>query len=697
MTPISALSTSGSRLSARRIGAIAYLSAFLLGLCLTIVPAAAVPAPAPTLAALARRVRAADPDALHALQVAQQDVLRGAAYPERVAYLKLLRQAYADNGDAVSASDTDERIAQLALAHDDEPNAALGQLGRIDRLAARSPAEALVALGALDARHAQLRGPEFLAALQRAYGDVYLQLGQFDFALSHYLKAVDVARAHPGLLRPTVNDLRLALARVYVYTKAPAKVLAVLAAIGPGDGAVPARAAARAAINQGIAYSMQGRHDAARSAYLNGLALARKGHFLMLEANALANIADSWLQQERWAEAEASARAALVVAERTHDTGNIRTARANLGFALAGAGDIKAGLGYIDGVAAAFRSDDLLPDLANVLAEKSRALERAGMVRQSLHALQEQQAVAARLAAAERDNAVAMMQEQFNAQRRAAQIDGLRHENALKDDEIRQRRIWQIIASIGFALALALCGFVYRLYQRSVRTGRRLQVLNDELAFHSTHDALTGLLNRRSFRDTMAARAAKAPATLPGQCFILLDIDHFKAINDRLGHGAGDAVLVEVAARLRVAVGTRGLLVRWGGEEFLVYAEGGGPQGDARLVRELLEAVAATPFAGAEGERLDVTISAGALTLAPEGCNDSGNDNDIRSGAPADAGLEWEQALALADQALYLGKQNGRNRAYLAQTGAGGPGGAGSLRLTLIEPGSAGAPLRRAA
>lgn len=655
-----------------------------LAVCVLLAPSAqalgTTPSRAARLQTLEHLVRTADADALHALQGAQQDVLRGASYAEHVAYLRLLRQAYTDNGDAASAADTDERIVQLAAAEGDDVNAALGQLGRIGRLAARSPAEALVALSALDARYAQVRSPEFTAPLQQAYGDIYLMLGQFDFALNHYLKAQDICRQNPALLNPTVNSLRLGLARVYVYMKAPNKVLAVLEGIRPADGAVPPRSAARAFGNQGIAYSMLGKTDRARVAYQQGLAIARNYNLSLLEGNALGNIADSYLHDQNWNEAERYARAALVVAERAHDLGSMRIARENIGFALAGRGDVAQGLTYIDDVVAGLRADDNLPDLANTLGEKSRMLERAGWVRLSLKALQEEQAVAARLSAAARESAVSMMQEQFNAQRRAAQIDGLRRENLLKDEEIRKRRTWQIIASIGAAVALALCGFVYLLYQRSVRASACLRTLNDELAYHSTHDALTGLLNRRSLRDAMGARGAPASDAPSGaeagarqsargsQCFILLDIDHFKAINDRLGHGAGDAVLVEVARRLRDAVGARGQTLRWGGEEFLVYAEGGDLQQDARLVRDLLDAIVATPVRGPDGEALPITITAGALTLAP--------------GA---ASLDWEQALALADQALYLGKQNGRNRAYLAESGRAGPT---QLRLTLIEPGA---------
>ena len=402
---------------------------------------------------------------------------------------------------------------------------------------------------------------------------------------------------------------------------------------------------------EGIAHVMQGHAEQGRVAYNRGLQIAHARGLTLFEANALGNIADSWLADGRYVEAERAARAALPLAVKAGDAATRHIAEANLGFALAGQGRLAEGLAWIDRVVAEQRTDESLPDLANVLLEKSRMLEKAGQVRQALQALQEHRDVAAKLAAAEHENTARVLQEQFEAQRRAIQIEGLRRENAVKDAQIRKRRVWQLIATGGAGVALVLCGFVWRLYRRSVRTSARLRELNGELAFHSTHDALTGLLNRRSFRDAMAARAPG-----PGRCFVLLDIDHFKTINDRLGHAAGDDVLVEVARRLRAAVDGRSTVLRWGGEEFLVHADGGDAACHADLVRALLAAVAATPVTTADGQRLAVTITAGALSL-PAGGDDA---------------IDWQHALALADQALYRGKQDGRRCACLDVADAAG-------------------------
>jgi len=643
----------------------------LLAACLVAAPALAEPAP-DRLPRLEAMVRAGEAGALAALLRERAAFAPGSAYESRIAWLKLVRLAHADKGEAGAAADVAAEIERIALGHDDALNAALGALGRIERLVGTRPTDALAALNALDARSATVGAAEFVAPLQQAYGDVYLALGQFDFALSHYMKALEICRQHPGLLRPTPNLLRLAIAKVQVYTRSAEQVLDTLHQIGPGGGVLPPAGAVRGAVIEGIAEGMRDRPTAALAAYRRGLAIARANGLATLEASALANMADGYLQERSWDKAEQTARAALAVAERTRDGHIARTATVNLGMALVGQGRLDEGLQCIDRAATGMEVEQSWPDLVNTLGEKSRVLEQAGRWRQALTALQHQQRILERLSSAERSNAVTVLQEQFNAQRRAVQIESLRRENALKDAEITKRRVWQAVASVGAAIALVLCAMAWLLYRRSAQSTRRLQALNAELEFHSTHDALTGLLNRRSFRDTMLARAARG-ADDGDQCYVLLDIDHFKSINDRLGHAAGDAVLVEVARRLRDAAGAHASALRWGGEEFLVYAGAMPLARHAGFVRTLLDAVQQAP-AGAHADAGPlVTVSAGALSL-PSG---------------SDSAFDWQQALALADHALYRAKEEGRNRGYLADARQARAGVAG-MRLELVLPASSG-------
>ncbi len=130
---------------------------------------------------------------------------------------------------------------------------------------------------------------------------------------------------------------------------------------------------------------------------------------------------------------------------------------------------------------------------------------------------------------------------------------------------------------------------------------------------------------------------------------ILADIDHFKDINDRWGHAFGDKVLKEVARRLETTTRDTDMVLRWGGEEFLIFSPNATPSNITCLVERLLQAVALPPISIGE-VTITVTVSAGFISFPFSGI--------------AEEKFDWEKALNLADNALYLAKQRGRNRAY---------------------------------
>jgi diguanylate cyclase (GGDEF)-like protein/PAS domain S-box-containing protein len=157
------------------------------------------------------------------------------------------------------------------------------------------------------------------------------------------------------------------------------------------------------------------------------------------------------------------------------------------------------------------------------------------------------------------------------------------------------------------------------------------------LAFH---DALTGLPNRRLFRDRLEHALACAHRNRTTVALMLLDLDRFKQVNDTLGHGAGDELLMAVAARLRGAVRTSDTLARMGGDEFaLIAADLARPDDAARLAAALVAALRAP--ARVQGVELQVGTSVG-ITLFPQ----DGDDVD--------------SLLRNADIALYRAKDEGR-------------------------------------
>lgn len=175
-------------------------------------------------------------------------------------------------------------------------------------------------------------------------------------------------------------------------------------------------------------------------------------------------------------------------------------------------------------------------------------------------------------------------------------------------------------------------------FRESLRRARRDAARIEQLAHY---DSLTGLANRGLLEDLLARLVAMARRNASPMAILLFDLDGFKAVNDTLGHAAGDALLVAVAQRARDCVRSSDTLGRLGGDEFLVLLPDTDREG-ARSVADKLLAAIARPF-DIGGERVTVSASIGGSFLP---------------GAAADAdGLVHE-----ADMALYESKREGRNR-----------------------------------
>jgi diguanylate cyclase (GGDEF)-like protein len=181
---------------------------------------------------------------------------------------------------------------------------------------------------------------------------------------------------------------------------------------------------------------------------------------------------------------------------------------------------------------------------------------------------------------------------------------------------------------------------------------RDLAEANRRLEVASITDPLTGIANRRSFSQDVAPQLeafARNPgnAATSARLLALIDLDYFKSINDRYGHAAGDAVLMRIAACLREGAGARGHAFRWGGEEFLVVLDLDGVAQASAAAHALAESVRCCVHS-VGGREISVTCSLG-WTLWP-----------WHPRSPRLTSLD--QALTLADMALYRAKEGGRNR-----------------------------------
>jgi len=178
---------------------------------------------------------------------------------------------------------------------------------------------------------------------------------------------------------------------------------------------------------------------------------------------------------------------------------------------------------------------------------------------------------------------------------------------------------------------------------RIKRLTDELELLNRNLAELATIDPLTQVANRRAFEDRLKHEFQRAHRYKHPFACVLVDIDHFKAVNDEHGHPVGDKVLVEVAAAIRDSIRTTDLVARFGGEEFIIVAPETGSTAARLMAERILRTIVARTRAKKDQGIPAVTASLGVASSEMK----AENENEL---------------VALADVALYRAKNQGRNR-----------------------------------
>jgi diguanylate cyclase (GGDEF)-like protein len=184
--------------------------------------------------------------------------------------------------------------------------------------------------------------------------------------------------------------------------------------------------------------------------------------------------------------------------------------------------------------------------------------------------------------------------------------------------------------------------------QRILNLQDQLIAAGEELLYRATHDNLTGMVNRGVIMDTL--RRERARQVREGGAFgiVLVDLDHFKYVNDTYGHLAGDDVLREAAQRMMGCVRPYDSVGRYGGEEFLIVVPSSDAMGTMGLAERMRRAIEAKPMV-TNSISISVTASFGVTASIDK--------------SPLDA----QEILRLADAALYRAKERGRNRTELAR------------------------------
>jgi two-component system, cell cycle response regulator len=172
---------------------------------------------------------------------------------------------------------------------------------------------------------------------------------------------------------------------------------------------------------------------------------------------------------------------------------------------------------------------------------------------------------------------------------------------------------------------------------------------NEKLRLTSLTDQLTKIRNRRYFDQSLleeVARSQRYPSPL--SC-LLMDIDHFKQVNDNHGHAAGDQILIQVVKRIQKILRTHEILARYGGEEFILLLPKTKNEDAFRLAQRIINSVNSKPIPADENKTLTITISIGLSTL-------------YKNFTPDKNKYYCQHLVEYADQALYTAKETGRNK-----------------------------------
>jgi two-component system, cell cycle response regulator len=181
----------------------------------------------------------------------------------------------------------------------------------------------------------------------------------------------------------------------------------------------------------------------------------------------------------------------------------------------------------------------------------------------------------------------------------------------------------------------------------------RMATLVEESQRLATVDALTGLMNRRALNDSLEIEIERSRRYGHALSLVLLDIDHFKMINDKRGHGVGDAVLSALGRLLGHTVRKTDLAARWGGEEFVIVLTSSSGTGGAVFGERLRSAIESLDVADTDGARVPITASIGI--------------------AEYHAGDSLDTLVDRADRAMYIAKSSGRNRVVFAEANSAVP------------------------
>lgn len=421
---------------------------------------------------------------------------------------------------------------------------------------------------------------------------------------------------------------------------------------------------ALALVNLGSSHLSLEQWQIAQDYSTQGLRLARELNARVTIARALNNLAQVARQQNQPRQVSALAEEALEIAEQTGDTSALAGPLNQLFWVHMQTRSYQAALAMADRLyhLAIQHSDE--ENQADALAMRTQAYTAMQQPQLALTALQEQMSIQQRLSEQQNNRQLAAMRSRFEATQKDLEITKLTQQQKLQAVELEKaklelqsRQAQRNVMMLAMLAAFLLFFMLYRRWNQTrltrhlvaevakrtedlKRKNLELKSAYEIVEQRSLTDELTGLRNRRYLLKHLPQNSS---ASSGHWLFFLMDIDHFKQINDTFGHAAGDLVLVQMAELLGTVFRKTDYLIRWGGEEFLIMVQSQSLSSAADYAQRLRNLVASFNFNIGQAEPLKVTCSIGFTNLLTQNVQ------------------LWSQAIELADKCLYSAKHSSRN------------------------------------
>jgi len=404
--------------------------------------------------------------------------------------------------------------------------------------------------------------------------------------------------------------------------------------------------------SRGASFSYLKQWNLAKKEFLASLKIAKTSGNAAAEALNLTNLADVSLNTGDFPACLRYAQQAIQIAQRLNDTYADALAKGNLGICHIYTGNVNEGKEEVNKSIDFLSRANELSVIEATLDESSSAYAKSGMYQDAWNALQQKLPITEKMEKERHENTAFEMKVHYDYVKRQKIKEQTAFKNQLLDIENENRNLRNKLLVLISALGLTIGIFGFQYYRRTRIKLRHLEINKRNRQYQSSRDPLTGLLNRRAFQAVIESRKRIVERRSADQsqlydAVVMLDIDHFKQINEQFGRELGDTVLKEISERLQDILREKDMLIRWGGEEFLIYLNAVPADRVVRIIERELNEFARLPVKHND-QKIRLTASAGYILLPARGAR----------------GIIWDKVMELVEAALAMAKSNGCNQAY---------------------------------